>query len=78
MAKTLVRDCLNLIKEDDWLAEYALDFCIFAAESGWNDAALRNVYKNGLKRERHVSTCLIKIIVLKIFYNFAPILYFLI
>lgn len=32
-------------------AEYSLEFCTLAAESGWNDSVLRAVYLKGLNKE---------------------------
>lgn len=33
------------------MVDYALEFCILAAESGWNEAALKDVFPAGLNPE---------------------------
>lgn len=39
---------LKLRQGSDSAADFAIHFCILAAESGWNDVALTNVFRNGL------------------------------
>lgn len=39
---------LKLCQGSDSAADFAIHFCILAAESGWNDVALTNVFRNGL------------------------------
>lgn len=37
------------IRQGKWrVSEYALDFCIMVAESGWNETAPQAVFRNGL------------------------------
>lgn len=52
MEKKSARERLLALKQGRrHAAEYALEFHTLAAESGWNDSAVRVVYRNGLNEE---------------------------
>jgi hypothetical protein len=46
-----VEHLLQLWQEDQTAAEYALTFRTVAASSGWNEPALRTLFRRGLREE---------------------------